>query len=205
MDADQAAWLLERVRAGLLTDDRLALAAYAEHPAARLALEGQLPTRTGLTAWIRGLRYLDGEGLRDAAVRLSALVVLCRQARDLGKRVEVSEELFEGLRRMWEFPTPALRQLVGETIEGLTRELYEEHAAVFDMVMSGIDPKWRDATRGVCVSLLAIVVHDEQRSTLAFRLASALRGLPDMERAQAHVKETVARWALGGPAFPSSG
>ncbi|HBP23719.1 MAG TPA: hypothetical protein DEA08_38815, partial [Planctomycetes bacterium] len=35
-------------------------------------------------------------------------------------------------------------------------------------------------------------------------LASLLEGSSDMERAQAEVKATVARWALGGPAFPSA-
>ena len=208
-DADQAAWLLERVRAGLLTDDRLALAAYADHPAARLALEGQPPPRAGLTAWIRGLRKLEGEGLRDAAVRLVALVLLCEVGVEHLANVEGSGELLLRLQREWEFPRPELREAVEAVVraigpqveldwEGLIGSFFEqvpESQAEFEQA------ELQRQHLTTCQVLLQCVVHDEQRSTLASRVASLLEGMPDMERAQAQVKETVARWALGGPAF----
>ena len=214
-DSDQAAWLLERVRAGLLTDDRLALAAYAEHPAARLALEGQPPTRAGLSAWVRGLRRLEGEGLRDAAVRLVALVLLCEVGVEQLANVEGSGELLLRLQREWEFPQVDLRGAVESLLASLQPELELDWEGLIDTFFdlfedeeSQVEFEERDLLRlrlASCQVLLRSVVAAEQRSTLASRVASALSGFPDVERAQAEVKGTVARWALGGPAFPPSG
>jgi len=52
---DEAAYLLERVRVGDLEREKLELAAYCDHPAARLALGGKAPAQEfGSTEWGRG-------------------------------------------------------------------------------------------------------------------------------------------------------
>jgi hypothetical protein len=65
---DEAAFLRERVRAGALARDRLELAAYCGHEAARQALEQIKATRVGLRKWAVGLRRWGGEAATRGAV-----------------------------------------------------------------------------------------------------------------------------------------
>lgn len=66
--ADEAAWLRERVRAGALDDERLRLAAYVGHAAARLALATPVLSSPYVQAWIYGLQPWGVEPAQRAAV-----------------------------------------------------------------------------------------------------------------------------------------
>jgi hypothetical protein len=68
---DEAAYLLERVKVGDLTRDRLELAAYCGHKAA-IHTTGQddEATVTDLRDWVAGLRTFQPEAPRQATVRL---------------------------------------------------------------------------------------------------------------------------------------
>lgn len=68
---DEAAYLLQRVRVGDLSRERLELAAYCGHLGAIAAKHATVSAPSELAAWVRGLRgWLD-----DQTMRLVALVV----------------------------------------------------------------------------------------------------------------------------------
>lgn len=65
---DEAAYLLERVRAGTLTRERLELAAYCGHDGARRALGDTKATRIGVKRWAVGLRRWGREASTRGAI-----------------------------------------------------------------------------------------------------------------------------------------
>lgn len=68
---DEARLLVERVRAGELTNEQLALAAYCGHEPARLASSSTAPSSTS-RAWIEGLALFGPDVVATAACALLA-------------------------------------------------------------------------------------------------------------------------------------
>lgn len=80
---DEAAYLLERVRAGTLTQEQLELAAYCGHRAAR-SLCQSVESPAELIDWTRGLSRWAAEAPKRAAVGLAALASTRWQEHDHG-------------------------------------------------------------------------------------------------------------------------
>ncbi|MBX3467761.1 MAG: hypothetical protein KF878_12830 [Planctomycetes bacterium] len=95
---DEAAYLLERVRVGDLTQERLELAAYCGHEGARRGLGISAPPPTGAEKWIQCLTARFG-----AAVGLRALLLLLRRVPHNGPPAlvqEARELLDDGIRAL---------------------------------------------------------------------------------------------------------
>jgi hypothetical protein len=105
--ADEAVYLLERVRVGDLARERLDLAAYCGHEGAALILAGSgeatPPVPETLTLWIDGLRRWGLEVSARAAVALYALE-LRRSVRPRPKNRKTSRALLESARDWLECP-----------------------------------------------------------------------------------------------------
>jgi len=179
---DEAAFLRERVRAGVLDDDRLRLAAYVGHAASRLALGTPSFAPAFFQAWIYGLEPWGVEACQRAAIAAArcALVLLRPESRR-GRHARV--ELARAEARVNGLPLPERPPWDPHILDDDPPE--REHAAFYALCALGESDRDGPETGAA-----------EAASRAGGVVARAVDAL-DEATVRFAVRDEVAAWALG--------
>ncbi len=199
-DADEAAWLRERVVAGHLERSRLELAAYLGHEAARLA-GGDVETPDDLHAFVEGCGAWGNGPLFRATLILAEVAVDAFEAahpdddrprralvatREAARREEIIDDA------LWEAAEAA--QEAGESRSGDSVATFAAAAASFASRYIGMTLR-SGGTEGLDAPTLALTFLGPVVWSLGDLEATA--GTPDPEGLRALIRETLVPWALG--------